>query len=162
MQNEINSLKYKTYEVSNRASGFIGSYLFREIVNAGHEVLALKRSTTNLFRIDDCKDKARWIEESPAFEQELIAFKPEIIYHLAWKGVAARERVDWAIQESNIQMFQKLLDIAKECGTKKFVGVIYRLSMVPLNQKMMKHILPILTRLWSCQVCLPDSIENLL
>lgn len=105
------------------ASGFIGSYLFRELVNAGHDVLALKRSTTNLFRIDDCKDKARWIEESPEFEQELLAFKPEIIYHLAWKGVAARERVDWSIQESNIQMFQKLLDIAKECGTKKFVGV---------------------------------------
>ncbi len=105
------------------ASGFIGSYLFRELVNAGHEVLALKRASTNLYRIDDCKGKARWIEESPTFEQELVAFKPEIIYHLAWKGVAAKERVDWNIQESNIQMFQTLLNIANKCGTKKFVGV---------------------------------------
>jgi nucleoside-diphosphate-sugar epimerase len=88
------------------ASGFIGSYLFRELVNAGHDVLALKRSTTNLYRIEDCKDKARWIVESASVEQELLAFKPEIIYHLAWKGVAAKERVDWAIQESNIQLFQ--------------------------------------------------------
>lgn len=105
------------------ASGFIGSYLFRELVNAGHEILALKRTTTNLYRIDDCKGKACWIEDSPAFEQELVAFKPEIVYHLAWKGVAAKERVDWNIQESNIQMFQTLLNIAPKCGTKKFVGV---------------------------------------
>lgn len=105
------------------ASGFIGSFLFRELVNAGHDVLALKRPTTNLFRIEDCKDKAIWIEESPTFEQELLTFKPEIIFHLAWKGVAAKERVNWEIQESNIQMFQILLDIANKCGTKKFVGV---------------------------------------
>ena len=30
------------------ASGFIGSYLVKELVDDGHEVLCLKRSTSNL------------------------------------------------------------------------------------------------------------------
>lgn len=105
------------------ASGFIGSYLFRDLVNSGHEVLALKRATTNLYRIEDCKEKAIWIDESYSFEEDLIAFKPDIIFHLAWKGVSANDRVDWVMQESNIQMLQTLLNIAAKCGTKKFVGV---------------------------------------
>jgi len=105
------------------ASGFIGSYLFRDLVNAGHEVLALKRATTNLYRIEDCLEKAIWIDESSSFEKEIVAFKPDIIFHLAWKGVSAKDRVDWVMQESNIPLFQTLLNIATKCGTKKFVGV---------------------------------------
>ncbi|MBQ0088665.1 MAG: NAD(P)-dependent oxidoreductase [Prevotellaceae bacterium] len=105
------------------ASGFIGSYLFRFLVNEGHEVLALKRESTNLYRIDDCYDKARWILDTSTFEQSLIDFKPEIIFNLAWKGVAAKERTEWSLQESNIQMQQRLLEIAVKCGTKKFIGV---------------------------------------
>lgn len=104
------------------ASGFIGSYVFRNLINDGHTVLSLKRSTTNLWRIEDCAIKADWIEDSERFDEMLIQFAPEVIINLAWNGVAAKDRTDWAKQESNILMQQRLLDIAFKCGTKKVIG----------------------------------------
>lgn len=105
------------------ASGFIGSYLLRELINTGHEVLAMKRPTTNLYRIEDCITKVEWIEDSLTCVDEIKAFKPEIIFHLAWEGVAAKDRTSWSVQETNIQLLQRILDVATECGTKKFVGI---------------------------------------
>lgn len=105
------------------ASGFIGSYLLRDLINAGHEILALKRPTTNLYRVADCQAKVKWIEDSLPCDHELIGFKPEVIFHLAWKGVSAVDRTDWSMQESNIQILQRMLDVAARCGTKKFIGV---------------------------------------
>lgn len=104
------------------ASGFIGSYVFRNLIQAGHTVLSMKRPTTNLWRIDDCASKAAWIEDSECFDDELSKFAPDVIINLAWNGVAAKDRTDWAKQESNILMQQRLLDIALKCGTKKFIG----------------------------------------
>lgn len=104
------------------ASGFIGSYVFRKLIQAGHTVLSMKRPTTNLWRIDDCASKAEWIEDSEHFNDELCKFAPDVIINLAWNGVAAKDRTDWTKQESNILMQQRLLDIALKCGTKKFIG----------------------------------------
>ena len=104
------------------ASGFIGSYVFRNLIQAGHTVLSMKRSTTNLWRIDDCISKADWIEDSVSLDDELCKFVPDVIINLAWNGVAAKDRTDWAKQGSNILMQQRLLDIALKCGTKKFIG----------------------------------------
>jgi len=36
------------------ATGFLGSYLLKAFINNGYEVIALKRSTSNTYRIDDC------------------------------------------------------------------------------------------------------------
>ena len=104
------------------ASGFIGSYVFRNLIQAGHTVLSMKRPTTNLWRIDDCASKAEWVEDSERFDDELCKFAPDVIINLAWNGVAAKDRTDWAKQESNVLMQQRLLDIALKCGTKKFIG----------------------------------------
>jgi len=35
-------------------TGFLGSYLLKAFINNGYEVIALKRSTSNTYRIDDC------------------------------------------------------------------------------------------------------------
>lgn len=105
------------------SSGFIGCYLLRELVKNGHEVLALKRQTTNLWRVEDVKEKVQWINDDSAAEEKVEAFSPEIIFNLAWAGVAAAERIDWALQESNIQLQQRWLDVAYKCKAKKFVGI---------------------------------------
>lgn len=105
------------------ASGFIGSYLLRELATHGHQVLALKRVTTNLWRVNDIKDKVEWIVDDESADERVREFMPDIIFNLAWAGVAAAERVDWNLQESNIQKQQRWLDIAVKCKTKKFVGI---------------------------------------
>lgn len=104
------------------ASGFIGSYVYRNLIQAGHAVLAMKRPTTNLWRINDCSSQSDWIEDSECFDEELCKFAPDVIINLAWNGVEAIDRSNWNVQESNILMQQRLLDIAHRCGTKKFIG----------------------------------------
>jgi len=104
------------------ASGFIGSYVFRNLIQDGHIVMSMKRPTTNLWRINDCASKAYWIEDSECFDDKLCDFAPDIIINMAWNGVAAKDRTDWSKQESNILMQQRLLDIALKSGAKKFIG----------------------------------------
>lgn len=49
------------------ASGFLGSHLLRALIQNGHNVLALKRPSSNLFRVADIADRCQWrdIEQEP-------------------------------------------------------------------------------------------------
>lgn len=104
------------------ASGFIGSYLVKALVNDGHEVLCLKRKNSNLEPLDDYIEKVKWINTTDDWKTEFLKFKPFIVYNLAWNGVAADDRIIWEKQISNIAMQQELLDLMLEVGCKKIVG----------------------------------------
>ena len=105
------------------ASGFIGSYLVKELVNCGHEVLCLKRPSSDLFRLDGYIDRIKWVDSTDDWQEAIIGFKPFIAYHLAWNGVVAADRVIWQKQVTNLPMQQELLDVIKEAGCKKYVGI---------------------------------------
>ena len=104
------------------ASGFIGSYLVKALVDEGHEVLCLKRLTSKLDALDGYVDRVKWIDNTEGWMDAVRSFKPYILYHLAWNGVAASDRSIWEKQVSNITMQQELLDLALEVGCKKIVG----------------------------------------
>lgn len=104
------------------ASGFIGSYLVKALVDDGHEVLCLKRPTSNIEGLEEYVDKVKWINNTDDWKTEFRKFKPYIIYNLAWNGVAAADRVLWEKQVSNVAMQQELLSLALETGCKKIVG----------------------------------------
>lgn len=104
------------------ASGFIGSYLVKALVDDGHEVLCLKRPTSDLQNLDEYVDKARWVDNTDDWKQAFKDFKPQIVYNLAWNGVSSADRVIWEKQVSNVALQQELLDLALEVGCKKFVG----------------------------------------
>ena len=104
------------------ASGFIGSYIVKALVDDGHDVLCLKRPTSNLEGLDEYLDKVKWINNTDDWKTAFRNFKPFIIYNLAWNGVAAADRVIWEKQVSNVAMQQELLDLAIETGCKKIVG----------------------------------------
>ncbi len=105
------------------ATGFIGSYLLRALIKNGHKAMCLKRLTSNISQFADISNQVKWVNNVDDWKEKAIAFKPEAIFNLAWNGVAAKERVIWNIQVSNLALQQDLLDIAKECGTKKFIGI---------------------------------------
>lgn len=105
------------------ASGFIGSYLVKALVDEGHEILCLKRLTSKLEALDDYVDRVKWIDNTEGWKGTVRSFKPYIIYHLAWNGVAASDRIIWEKQVSNVTMQQELLDLALEVGCKKIVGI---------------------------------------
>lgn len=105
------------------SSGFIGSYLLRELVNEGYDILALKRHSSDLWRVEDIKDQVRWINEDENADEAITDFSPEFVFHLAWDGVSSAERVIWSKQVNNICFQQRLLDLSKLCGVKKFIGI---------------------------------------
>ena len=106
------------------ASGFIGSYLVKELIKEGHKVLCLKRQNSNLEAFDNNNiGKVQWVNYSEDWKEAFRNFKPYIIYNLAWDGVAATDRIIWNKQIGNLAMQQELLDLALEVGCEKIVGV---------------------------------------
>lgn len=105
------------------ASGFIGSYLAKCLVDDGHEVLCLKRPSSDLSNLDEYRDKVKWVNNIDDWKSTFRAFCPDIIYNLAWNGVSAVDRIIWEKQVSNVALQQELLDLALEVDCKKFVGV---------------------------------------
>ena len=65
------------------ASGFVGSYLVKVLIDEGHEVLCLKRPSSNLSKLDDYVSKVKWVDNTDNWKESLVAFQPDIIYHLA-------------------------------------------------------------------------------
>lgn len=102
------------------ASGFIGSYLVRQLINDGHELLCLKRSTSDISRLADLQ--IQWVNVSEDWHEAFRQFQPEAVFNLAWDGVSASDRVIWQKQVQNISFQQNLLDISAECGVRKFIG----------------------------------------
>jgi nucleoside-diphosphate-sugar epimerase len=104
-------------------SGFLGSQIAKQLIFQGHELIATKRSSSDLWRCKDYANKITWINLNEAnWQTKILEFNPEIIIHTAWSGVSAKDRDDWDIQLSNIDLTLKLLQIAKECKLKKFIA----------------------------------------
>lgn len=105
------------------ASGFIGSYLVKALVNDNHQVLCLKRPTSDLSNLDDYAEKVNWTNTTEAWQNAFREFNPNIVYNLAWNGVSSTDRINWEMQISNIQLQQEILDLVLETECKKFVGI---------------------------------------
>lgn len=103
------------------STGFIGSYLVRQLINDGHELLCLKRLTSDISRLADLQ--IQWVNVSEDWHEAFRQFQPEAIFNLAWDGVSASDRVIWQKQVQNISFQQNLLDISAECGVRKFIGI---------------------------------------
>ena len=102
------------------ASGFIGSYLVKQLINDGHELLCLKRSTSDISRLADLQ--IQWVNVTDAWQNAFKQFLPEAVCHLAWDGVSSADRVIWQKQVRNIEFQQDLLDISAACGVKKYIA----------------------------------------
>lgn len=104
-------------------TGFIGSYLAKELLSKGHQILALKRETSSLSRLENHADQINWVNTASNWEKTVEDFAPEAIFNIAWNGVSAKDRSDWGSQVSNIAMQQELLDLTLRCKTSKFIGI---------------------------------------
>ena len=84
-------------------SGFLGSQIAKQLILQGHELIALKRPSSVLWRCEDFLNKITWISiEDSNWLTIIIELHPQIIIHSAWSGVSATDRDDWEIQFSNI------------------------------------------------------------
>ena len=83
-------------------TGFIGSYLVKRLVDMGHDVLCLKRKTSNLEKLDGYETKVEWIDIEDDWKERFVTFAPFIVYNLAWNGVSSADRVSglWQMPKS--------------------------------------------------------------
>ncbi|MBW8327121.1 MAG: NAD(P)-dependent oxidoreductase [Prolixibacteraceae bacterium] len=107
------------------ATGFLGSHIAEELINQGYNVIALKRSTSNLWRCYSFNDRIRWIncDSLVNAEPEIIECNPDILIHAAWNGVKATDRDNWDEQEKNLSFLVSLLDIVKKTNIKKIIAL---------------------------------------
>jgi nucleoside-diphosphate-sugar epimerase len=100
-------------------SGFIGLPIIEMLEETNHEVLAFSRIPGRL-NTTHCK----WIEadiDNPAeYEQIIFDYKPEVLLHLAWRGIP-----DFSLETCQRNLFasQKLIDTVIAAGACKKVIV---------------------------------------
>jgi nucleoside-diphosphate-sugar epimerase len=109
------------------ATGHLGSYLVRRLLDDGHEVGALMRPESDPWRIADVLPRVRVVRGDLAAAEEaaagVAAFAPETVFHLAWHGVTSGFRDDPRQIGINLWGSLRLLEAARHAGCRTWVGV---------------------------------------
>lgn len=102
------------------ATGFLGTNIALGICK-DHELIALKRRSSDLSRWPDTEKRPYWINLEGDWKREVLRLGPDIIIHCAWIGVEASERNNWDSQIKNIGFVNELLSVAGILSIKKFI-----------------------------------------
>ncbi len=113
------------------ASGHLGAFVVRRLLQSGAQVEVLVRPSSDLWRLRDplLGDVSEEVgvsrvefSDSSALRETLDKARPEAVFHLAWGGITAGER-DGIGQMRNVTQTLLLLEAAQNCGCGCFVGV---------------------------------------
>lgn len=115
------------------ATGFVGKWLVKELLERGYDVSVLVRNKNYIpeswsNRVHIIENSLDNIEES---EKEFL-LGTEFFFHFAWEGTSGVRRGFVDIQLKNIQCACKALEFADEIGCKRFInaGSIMEYEMV--------------------------------
>lgn len=109
------------------ASGHVGSYLTRRLVDSGAEVYALVRPESDLWRLSGVQDRIQVLRGElsalSTLAPEIKRVAPDAVFHLAWYGVSGDYRDDPQQISRNVVGSLELFDIAQQAGCKLWVGI---------------------------------------
>ena len=116
------------------ATGFLGSYLVKNLISNGETVRALKRSTSNFKLLGDFAKDVNWVEgdvlDIPSLENAMDG--AEKVYHCAGIFAAGREREKG--MAINAEGTANVFNIALDKKVKKLVHVSSTIALgLPLN-----------------------------
>ena len=119
------------------ATGLIGSHLVRLLLRHDVQVGLLIRSTSNPWRIEDILHRVHIITGDIVTIEETGAaigdFAPDIAFHLGWHGVGNRYRNDPAQVTQNLYGSLKALQLARQAGCQRWVGLGSQAEYEPCN-----------------------------
>ncbi|MFN3326299.1 MAG: NAD-dependent epimerase/dehydratase family protein [Bryobacteraceae bacterium] len=119
------------------ASGFLGSWVLRRLLDGGgHDIAIILRPTSPAWRIRGLLDRVTVIEadltQPDSAAGPLATFAPETVLHLAWLGVGNRYRND-SDQVTNIGATASLLEMAARGGARTWIGLGSQAEYGPHN-----------------------------
>lgn len=104
-------------------TGFIGSWLVKELVKHQIKVIMLVRAGSDVssWKDDDLVQVIQY--DSEEYEALKNNSNPvDAFYHLAWGGVSSADKNNCSLQMDNIEFAIKMLEFASDIGVKKFIG----------------------------------------
>lgn len=127
------------------ATGFIGSFLVRELLAHGHQVAVLLRPGADPWRIFEQLPQLTTIagdlDSMEALRGPLSAFQPDAVAHLAWRGVGNTDR-NSPMQAHNIPDTLDLAVLGIEAGAKVFVGAGSQAEYGPYARRISERDVP--------------------
>jgi nucleoside-diphosphate-sugar epimerase len=123
------------------ATGFVGSYVARALLEQRREVAVLVRPRSDTRRIADLLPRLHPIvadlESLGGAARAIAAFAPAVTVHLAWAGVPGRDRDD-PRQAANVYATTSLLDAVRAAGCRTWIGfgsqAEYGMTDLPLTE----------------------------
>jgi len=107
------------------AAGFIGANLVRRLLREGADVHAFVRPSGDLWRLDEVLSRLtlHWVNvvEREELSRAVCAAAPQVIFHLAARGVVERNVPRQEIFESNVLGTFQLLETAKALDWERFI-----------------------------------------
>ena len=108
------------------ANGFVGTWLLKELVSNGIEVLAVvKNETSNIDTIKMLPNveivfcEMNNIQNLP---EKIESCNADVFFHLAWDGSTGANRGNYNIQLKNVEWTLNAVNVASVLGCKRFIG----------------------------------------
>lgn len=114
------------------ASGFIGSWVVRALLERDVHTVVLTRPESNLWRLEGTRpDFVVAVEDQ--WGDAIRSLKPDVVISLDWSGVGGSHRDD-ELQWENLRRSHAVLDAAAQVGVRRFVGVGSQAEYGPKNE----------------------------
>lgn len=101
-------------------TGFIGSHLLRELLNSGHEVIAVRRSGSK--PVIALESAPVWLERPLLQLTANDLAGVQVIIHLASAGVSPQQASWHQLEQINVAAGLHLIQLAHQSGVRRFVA----------------------------------------
>ena len=104
-------------------TGFIGKHLYKFLIDNDIEIVAIAKNP------DLSLKNVTWIIGDLSSDVDIIISKLshhidtfDCLYHIAWSGVQAKDKNNYAIQAKNIDIAKNIVEICHYVGCTKFIN----------------------------------------
>lgn len=128
------------------ATGHLGSFLIRLLLQQGHEVAILRRTGSNLWRIHDVENALLHVQgdmsQPEGWRRQFLDFQPEVVFHLAWEGVSAADRDAANQMTRNVTATLRLLELSHEARVRVFASTGSQAEYGPCSHRICESLQP--------------------
>ena len=148
------------------ASGHLGSYLTRHLLDRGEEVIILARPESDLWRLEGVLDRVKMIcvdlSKIATRAEEIHRVAPETVFHCAWSGVTRDTRNRPEQFASNIVGALQLFDVTRDAGCQCWVGIGSQAEYGPQSRALREDLVPRPDSAYGmAKLCLGQALQTL-